>query len=490
MAHQDANSFVESVVDTQKKVADAIADQTRKFANGNPVVEETVQKSTDWYKNWLDNQKKMFGAVSDKSSNWTEQMQQQSQQASEYYKNWLDAQMNMAKQAWEAQSGYFNNAMGQQAGATNPMQFWNNMQQQWNNWMNQAGNTMNWMSMMQQWQNMFSPNSFKSATDNWSELARQYQEILSNNWSKMQEYLRQGTAQDAYKNMINATEGFSRFHEMWAPMWKSIQDKTFNTEMYKQWMNPAVYKEFLDKYLGLMPEGSKNYMQQMTAMGQDWMKQMNNMGMQQFQMMRNMGATMPGMNPAEFFNGMMNGYNQFYGMMTEAAAPFNKMVTPNQITKAMNAWQDISNRMAIYNIRNAELQYMMYQQGVKVMDQLAENVQAKIQSGEEINSIMNLFQEWMNISDKTYVALFESDEYSKLMAEVSAMQLRLKKDIELQMEQFMSGVPVATRSEMDELYKTIYELKKRVRDLEKTSDNAEAEADAAEKTAARKTTKK
>ena len=260
--------------------------------------------------------------------------------------------------------------------------------------------------------------------------------------------------------------------------------------MYKLWMNPAVYKEFLDKYLGLMPEGSKNYMQQMTAMGQDWMKQMNNMGMQQFQMMRNMGATMPGMNPAEFFNGMMNGYNQFYGMMTEAAAPFNKMVTPNQITKAMNAWQDISNRMAIYNIRNAELQYMMYQQGVKVMDQLAENVQAKIQSGEEINSIMNLFQEWMNISDKTYVALFESDEYSKLMAEVSAMQLRLKKDIELQMEQFMSGVPVATRSEMDELYKTIYELKKRVRDLEKTSDNAEAEADAAEKTAARKTTKK
>jgi hypothetical protein len=31
----------------------------------------------------------------------------------------------------------------------------------------------------------------------------------------------------------------------------------------------------------------------------------------------------------------------------------------------------------------------------------------------------------------------------------------------------MVGVPVATRSEMDEMYKTIYELKKQVRQLEK-----------------------
>lgn len=51
----------------------------------------------------------------------------------------------------------------------------------------------------------------------------------------------------------------------------------------------------------------------------------------------------------------------------------------------------------------------------------------KMQSGEEINSMMALFQEWMNLSDKTFVSLFETDEYSKLMAEVSAMQLKLKK---------------------------------------------------------------
>src|SRR5690606_24301006 len=144
-----------------------------------------------------------------------------------------------------------------------------------------------------------------------------------------------------------------------------------------------------------------------------------------------------------------------------------KMMGPNQQTKLMMEWNDIANRMAIYNIKNAELQYMVYNQGAKVMDNLAESVAKKIENGEEANSIMAIYQEWLNIGDKTFVELFESEEYSKQMAEVNALQLKLRKDIELQMEKFMVGVPVATRSEMDELYKTIYELKKQVRELEK-----------------------
>ena len=59
----------------------------------------------------------------------------------------------------------------------------------------------------------------------------------------------------------------------------------------------------------------------------------------------------------------------------------------------------------------------------------------------------------------------ESDEYSALMGEVSALQLKLRKDMEAQMERALAGIPVATRTELDELYKTIYDLKKEVRQL-------------------------
>jgi hypothetical protein len=141
------------------------------------------------------------------------------------------------------------------------------------------------------------------------------------------------------------------------------------------------------------------------------------------------------------------------------------MVTPTQHTKTIQEWSDIANRINVYNMKNAELQYMIYNQGTKVMDKLAENVAKKMQDGTEVSSMMSLYQEWLNISDKVFVSLFESVEYSELMAEVGAMQMKLRKDIELQTEKMLKDVPVATRSEMDEAYKAIYDLKKEVREL-------------------------
>jgi len=493
MANQDNMNFVNNIVDAQKQAVDTVVENTKKFANGNAIVNETVQKSSEWYKNWLDNQKNVFSKATESTSNMTGNMQNNMSQMNEFYQNWFNTQMNGAKQMWEMNMNYFqNNAAGSNAANMNPMNMWQNMQQNWTNWMTGMNNTSQWMNMMQQWNNMFNMDAYKKTTENWTSLFNQYQEILNSNWSKMQENMQNGTAQDAYKNMINATESFTKFYEMWAPMWKSIQDKTFNMDMYKQWMNPVAYKDLMDKYLGFMPESSRTYMQQMGTMMQDGMKQFGNMAGQNFQQMRSMmGNMMPDMNASGFFGNMMNGYTQWYNTMNEAAAPFTKMMTPNQHTKTMMEWQDIANRMAVYNIKNAELQYMMYTQGTKVMDKLAENVMDKMQSGEEINSMMALFQEWMNISDKTFVALFESDDYSMLMAEVSAMQLKLKKDIENQMEKFMVGVPVATRSEMDELYKTIYELKKQVRQMEKMMEMDSEEETAEEpKTTARRTAPK
>jgi class III poly(R)-hydroxyalkanoic acid synthase PhaE subunit len=145
--------------------------------------------------------------------------------------------------------------------------------------------------------------------------------------------------------------------------------------------------------------------------------------------------------------------------------------------------------MAIFNIKNAELQYMMYQQGNKVMDKLVENITNKVENGTEISSMTALYQEWLNISDKVYVELFESDEYSKLMAEVSALQMKLRKEMDLQTEKMLGGLPVATRSEMDELYKVIYDLKKEVRQLEKMMEidsNETAAEPVAKKTATKK----
>lgn len=480
MANQDVNNIVGSVVDAQKQAVDTAVENAKKITNGNAMVNDTIAKGSEWYKNWLDTQKNVFTQATSKTSDMSGNMQQNMGQMTDFYQNWFNTQMNQAKQMWDITTGFFQNAansngnMGNMANM-NPMNMFQNMTGNMNNWMTGMNNTSQWMNAMQQWNNMFNVNGLKDAAQNWNSMFNQYTELMNSNINKMQEGMQNGTAADAYRNMISATDGFSRFYQMWTPMWKSIQEKTFNMDMYKQMMNPAAYKEMMDKFFGFMPEGSRQYMQQMTDMMQEGMKNMGSFGSQNYQQMRGMMQNMnPGFNASEMFGNMLNGYNTMYGQMSEAFAPFTKMMSPNQHTRTMTEWQDIANRMAIYNIRNAELQYMMYTQGTKAMDALAENIMDKMQSNEEVSSIMALYQEWMNLSDKTFVQLFESDEYSQLMAEVSSMQLKLKKDVEVQMEKFMTGIPVATRSEMDELYKTIYDLKKRVRDMERTGEETPA----------------
>lgn len=507
MAFQDTNNLVDTIVETQKKVLDSVVENTKKFTNGSNPLNETIEKGTDWYKNWLENQKNLYTKTTGQAATAeTSGEKDTTAKATEIFEQWMNTQVSFAKQMWEAAQETAKKAT---SGATannpfmaanpftnnnpfataNPFAAWqnafSNTQNPWAGFMNGTQNN-NWMNQMQN-MNPFNNEAFKKSNENITGIFNQYYTLLNNSFSEWQKGLQNGTVEDAYKNMISTGEGFTRFAEMWMPMFKSIQDKTFNMDAYKQFMNPELYKEFMDKFFGFLPESSRQQMHNMTNMMNDSMKQMNQTGMGNYQQMRDMMSKMG--NQFDVFGNMHNTYNQFNTMMNEAAAPFTKMMTPNAFTKAAAEWKDISDRIAVYNMKNAELQYMIYNQGTKVMDTLAENIAKKVKDGTEITSMLSLYQEWLNISDKVYVSLFESTEYSKLMGEVSGLQNRLRKDIDGMVEKQMKDIPVATRSEMDEVYKTIYELKKKVRQLEKMLDLdgeekiAEPKAEKATKTA-------
>jgi hypothetical protein len=78
------------------------------------------------------------------------------------------------------------------------------------------------------------------------------------------------------------------------------------------------------------------------------------------------------------------------------------------------------------------------------------------------------YQMWIKILEGHYMTLFQSSEYTKTlnktlhsMSEFSEAKKELLQDTLLYM------LPVPTQKEMDELYKEIYLLKKRIKELEK-----------------------
>jgi polyhydroxyalkanoate synthase subunit PhaE len=499
MAKLNGSNLMESVLETQKSMVDKMVESTKKLSNGNTLVNETINKGTEWYNNWLENQKKAMTDTTEKAETMGASAQANANKMSEFFQNWQEQQTTAAKQMWDMNQNWFKNTADQAKGfdMSNPMAQFNNWNTQMTNMMN-AMNNQNLMTQFQNWskglmnQNPFSMDSFKSSTDNMTNMFNQFSEMMNYNFASLQKSMQAGTPQDAFRNMMNVNEGFVRFSEMWSPMMSSIQNKTFNMDAFKKMAEPAMYKELMDKMFGFMPEHTSQYIQNFSKMMQDNMKQMGGFG--NYNQMKSMiGDMIPAFDQNEMMEKMLGGYNNMKNSMNSIFAPMGKMMGQNEMTKNMAEWAEIADKMMVYNIKNAEMQYMIYEKGTKVMDKIAESIIHKQENGEEVGNVMALYQEWLNLSDAEFVALFESDEYSKIMAEVASMKMKLSKEIDHKMEQSLRNVPVATRSEMEEMHKAIYDLKKQVRQLEKMLEMEVAEPEVetvAPKTTAKKTATK
>ncbi|MBS3913178.1 MAG: hypothetical protein KG003_01665 [Bacteroidetes bacterium] len=432
----------------------------------------TTKTAQNWYESILDSQKKMAESLNETAKKWNsnEQVNQALENGSDFFKKWLNFQMDFAK------NGTQNEGMKQaETAATESMNQWKSFYE--NLFKTQVENINNLnnqnKTMFGSWSSMFNQNPWMSNTNmdtlgNWNKsISDMYQSMLSG-------FNGNGSTKEVFEGLFNHTQSFLKFYEMWNPVFKNIQNNNFSADMLRSFIKPETYKSFMDSFFGFMPAGFQGVYQDSYSKFNEGMQSFGKQGMDMY---REMTAKMMEFAPKgnNVFTEGLNNYNNIYSQMQNAFAPFSKLVAPNSFTKGMEASSEIMDMMNRYQIQNAQLQYMTYITGMKAMDQMGVNISEKLQAGNTYDSMQDLFKEWLNTSDKFFVELFETEDFSKIQAETSSLSLRLKHAADLQMEQMFSNVPVVPRSEMEELYKTIYELKKRVRTLEKEVENETTE---------------
>jgi len=452
------SNIFETMVDASTKTMESLVENTKKFTNGNTLVNETIDKTADFLKKSTETAKENLSKATSQAENVKTEFASGGEKMNEYFSNWKNQQVEWTKQMQDMNTNFMKGMMNPGT-YQNPLSNWQNM---WNN----MGTSFDMNNMM----NQMNPANMKSqmdvATEQMKSFWNQFQTITTPKMEDMMKMFNNDTLSDTYKGMFNMSEGFAKFYEMWMPMMKSLNDKSFNMDTFMQNLDMNTYKDFMDKYFSFMPQPNQDYINNVKEMMNSMSK--NGMG-QMSDMMNNMKSSMGNMMPNMMGNpytSMFTNYNNIYNQMSNSVTPFAKLMTPTQESKNMQAWAEIMNHVNIYNIKNAELQHMIYQTGMKVMENLAAQMMHKVENGEQVNSMIKLYQDYLNTSDKMYVALFETDEYSKLMAEVSSMKLSIKKSIDKQTEKMFENVPLATRSEMDEVYQIIYDLKKLVRTLQ------------------------
>jgi class III poly(R)-hydroxyalkanoic acid synthase PhaE subunit len=480
---ENGKTFFDNALDAQKKAFDTMKTTTEEFTKKFGKVANPLDANTEFFQKWYDEQMSFFNQAGKAGLNGSTEGYQ------ELFTNWMNTQMSLFKSFVENSQKTAQENMNGVNGFSNP--FANNM-------FSNNPLTNNMFSNNPFANNMFSNNPFANQTSGMNPLWNQWMNSMTESINGLSKGFMSGDAKQAFEGMMDNTNGFMKFYEMWSPMLKSINDKTYSNEMFAKMFNVEQYKTMMDQMFSMSPEGMTGMMAEGQKLMTQWMNNpMEGMKENWSKMSNQFGQFMPAMGNGSFQN-ILDQYNAFSKNMQEASSPLMKMMTPGTKRDQLETMNRISDLMVTYNAKNAELSHLIYNTGVKVFEKLGTQLSDKMKAGttEPIN-MMAAYQEWMNLNDSVFTGLFDTDEFSKIQSELASAGMRLKKEFELQMEKVLENVPVITRSEMDELYKTVYELKKRIRTLEKEQENAveeetpvaEVKASAPAKPAAKKTNK-
>ena len=101
------------------------------------------------------------------------------------------------------------------------------------------------------------------------------------------------------------------------------------------------------------------------------------------------------------------------------------------------------------------------------MGVMQEKIAALAESGELPEDSNGYYQMWVKILEGHFMTLFQTPEYIEALTKTIQTVTQFSKAKNAVIEDMIRDLPIAPQSEMDDMAKELYELKKRIRKLEK-----------------------
>lgn len=473
----ETNTFFEAWLETQKQLTDNWTESNRKLQD-SVKSGAAMSDGMNIYKEWLAKQAEITKAASEKATKaFNEKMAENGEllksgktaDVSEIYNNWMNAQREQMNKAMSAFQGFnTNNPFANNPfTANNP--FANNPFAANNPFMtnpfaanNPFATTANPMKQVQDFQQQWwnnTQNFFNQANQNAQPWNTMYQ-----NWGKG---LNDETTKEAWNNMTNISAAYAKFYEMWAPVLKSMQNNTFNTESFKNIFNVEAFKEMMDRSIAnVTPVQTKELFQQF----QNWSEVASNYNKHVYQQFSgSIPENMKTLTPFLLFGNDANNTTNPFAVYQRAISPLLRLFAPGKETELNELMTGMMGKISVYGQKLAELQQTMYTTGAKTWETFMFENAEELKKGADLSNIQDVFQKWVNKNEASMLELFKTDAYSKIQAELLDLGLDIKQRSEKLAETLLQPLPIMLRSEADELYTTIYELRKRISQLEKQS---------------------
>jgi len=419
-------NLVENLFETQSKAMNNWVEATRKMQeavmHGN-----AAEKSSDLYNEWLQNQLSIF-------KNITTESQQQNEEVpnSDFFGNWYTQQTKAIQEMTEKNMEWIQKSM---------------------NWNTTSNN---------------STEQFSKMTDSWKSMYNNWNGTMMSTYENLSKNMQGNISKDVFSNMFQSNKVYLNLFETFMPLMNAFQNQNHSAENLKKMMNPEFYKELTEKMFGSwFPKNDfssfyQNYAKQLTEMSEKGFGSTKEM-MESYQ---NFIKQMPS---NANWNQFMNHTNPLVEMYEKTFAPYAKLMSPEQNNMG-EKMVEMMETFSKYSIKQTQLQYLLYQTSQKSMETAVGNAYKNMSENKEVSNFNQFFNEWVSVTDKAFVELFGSDEFSALKSEVLSLSSHIKKEMEVSMEKSMEKMPFAFKSHLDELYKSIYDLKKMVKEMKKNLD--------------------
>lgn len=445
----------------------------------NPFLDTLVESQTQFVNNWMESAKKMQSAFT--SGNIASEGQS-------LYKEYFDKQMGILNNMKESTASIF----GANGSSGNPQEFFKN-------WFNQQAQYAKQMadfnqSITSSFMNFGKPaqdymSGFGQSNTAFTNIYNSWLNTLNSTYDSMSRNLGNSFNKDVFSNFMQGNQVYAKMQEFFQPMMTAIQKGQFNVDAFKNQFTAEAYANLSKQMFGNFYNESSikeiydNAIKQLHA----FFTSQNNLSKEYFAQIQNITNEFPhlfGNNSAA--TSLKEFYEQINNVFGKTFEPVLKLVNPGKEKENIEAIISLMDRVAEYSVKQAELQAFLQNTAKKGVEEIAQQYAEKYSKPEaytQLPSAQELYSEWVKVNEQLFTDLFASEEFSKVKGEALSLSNDVKRHFEKQFEHAFAGYPVVFKSEVEELEKTIYDLKKQVKDLQNKLQMQSAELAEDEKSA-------
>lgn len=275
---------------------------------------------------------------------------------------------------------------------------------------------------------------------------------------------------DPYQVLNKMYESTDAYYSIYK-MWQKLKEDTFEPsieamqEAYDEWKDQ--YSEYMNKhYIPFLPDPIKNVLEQSMSVMESYRSATSKFWEPWIKTETELTDT--------FFKGLLNdpsAYLEFLKLWKDNYdKSFSKFLNAPMMginREFLEKQFDSLDKYIRFNVLLTEYLTNIHKLGQETMKKTLNDYATKFKEGIQPKTFEEFYKYWTKEINAAFDKLFFSDDFSKLVGHTLDAMTSFKSEVDKLWEEYLTFMPIAKRSEMDSLYKTVYDMKKEIKSMRK-----------------------